>query len=138
MSIRLIPTAITSKKIGGVLYTLIQTVDDFDRLTVEVIDGALKYCLGETNASVIYNYLEKRDYPLSEIPNRPEKFSEELRNILGFGSRQIFGAPSILEEAILEILCKKLGISHSLEKPPDFPKQMRKLRETYGRVGNRI
>jgi len=128
MSIRLIPTAITSKKVGGAIYTLIQTVDGFDRLTVEVIDDALKYCLGETNASVIYNYLEKRDYPLSEIPNRPEKFSEELRNILGFGSRQILGAPSILEEAILEILCKKTRNKPQSRKTAELSKADKKTK----------
>jgi hypothetical protein len=61
-----------------------------------------------------------------------------LRNILGFGSKQILGAPSILEEAILEILYKKLGISCSFEKPANFPKQIRKLRETCKRVGSRM
>ena len=62
---------------------------------------------------------------------KPEKFSEELRNILGFGSKQILCAPSIIEEEILEILQKRIGIRHSIQKPPDFPKQIKKLRQTY-------
>lgn len=114
------------------LYLLTQTKSDVDKLIIEVVDDVLKYCLGELNASIIYDYMEKRNYSLSEIPNRPEKFSEELRNILGFGSRQILCAPSILEEEVLRILYKKLGICHSIQKPPDFPRQIKKLRETYG------
>jgi hypothetical protein len=110
---------------------LVQTVNDFDRLTVQVVDETIKYCLGEANANLICNYLEEQDYPLTEIPLKPERFSEELRNLLGFGSRHVLGAPSILEESILEILCEKLGIGYSVEKPPDFPKQIRKLRERY-------
>lgn len=118
------------------LQTLTQTKTDLDKLIVEVVDYVLKYCLGVSNASIICTYLEKRNCSLSEIPNRPDKFSEELRNILGFGSRQILGPPSILEEEILEILYKKLGICHSLQKPPDFPREIRKLRETYGTMGD--
>lgn len=123
-------------KNGGVLYTLTRTKSDVDNLIIEVVDDVLKYCLGESNARIIYAFLEKRNYSLSEIPKRPEKFSEELRNILGFGSGQILGAPSILEEEVLEILYKKLGICHSIQKPPDFPRQIRKLRETYGSMGD--
>jgi hypothetical protein len=123
-------------KNGGVLHTLIQTKSDVDKLIIEVVGNVLEYCLGESNASLICTFLEKRNCSLSEIPNRPDKFSEELRNILGFGSRQILGAPSILEEEILEILYKKLGICHSLQKPPDFPREIRKLRETYGTMGD--
>jgi len=114
------------------MYMLTQTKSDFDKLIVEVVDDVLKYCLGASNASIIYDYLEKRNYSLSEIPKRPEKFSEELRNILGFGSRQILGAPSIIEEEVLEILYRKLGITQSAQKPPNFPRQIRKLRKTFG------
>lgn len=115
---------------------LTQTKSDLDKLIVEVVDDVLKYCLGAPNASIIYDYLEKRNYSLSDIPKTPEKFSEELRNILGFGSRQILCAPSILEEEILEILYKKLGIHRSIQRPPDFPGKIRKLRETYRSVGD--
>jgi hypothetical protein len=117
-----------------VLPTLTQTKSYIDKLIVEVIDGVLKHCLGESNASIVCNYLEKRNYSLSEIPKSPEKFSEMLRNILGFGSRQILGAPSVLEEEILEILYKRLGICYSVQKPPDFPRQIRKLRERCGNL----
>jgi hypothetical protein len=116
------------RKIAGSLDMLVQTVSDFDRLTIRVVDETLRSCLGETNTYLIYNYLEKQGYQLNEIPREPEKFSEELRNILGFGSRQILCAPSILEESILEIICKKLGVTINLEKPVNFPKHIRKLR----------
>jgi hypothetical protein len=107
---------------------LVQTVSDLDRLIIRVIDETLRYCLGEVNTELIYNYLEKQGYQLNEIPQKPEKFSEELRNILGFGSRQILCAPSILEESILETICKKLGLSSRFEKPVNFPNYIRKLR----------
>ena len=115
---------------------LIKTVEDFDILLVQAIDETLKYCLGDANASIICNYLKERNLPMSEIPNKPELFSEELRNILGFGSRQILCAASILEETILEVLCKKLEIKLDCEKPVNFPRQVRKLRESYISEGN--
>ena len=71
---------------------LTQTVNDFDKLLVQVTEETIKYCLGDENATIIWNYLEERNCPISEIPIRPEKFSEELRNVMGFGSRQIPGA----------------------------------------------
>ncbi len=117
---------------------LIQSVGDFDRLAVQVIDDTLKYCLGKANANIIYDYLEKKDCPLCEVPSKPEKFSEELRNIMGFGTKQMLGAPSILEETILESLSKRLEISIRLEKPPNFPMQIRKLRKAYEIIGARI
>jgi hypothetical protein len=116
---------------------LAKTVNDFDSLLVQVIDETVKYCLGDVNASIICNYLKERNLPMSEIPNKPELFSEELRQILGFGSRQILCAASILEETILEVLCKKLGVKLDCEKPVNFPRQVRKLRETYINEGNR-
>jgi hypothetical protein len=110
---------------------LIQTVKDFDKLLVQVTEETIKYCLGDINAKIIWNYLEEQNYLMSEIPNKPEIFSEELRNIMGFGSRQILGAAMILEETILEMFCKKLGIKFECEKPVNFPYQVRKLRDLY-------
>ena len=110
---------------------VIQTVNDFDRLLVQVTEETIKYCFGDMNATIIWNYFEQQNYLRSEIPNKPEIFSDELRNILGFGSRQILGAASILEETIMEIFCKKLGIKIEYEKPINFPYQVRKLRDQY-------
>lgn len=117
--------------------TLVQTVSDFDKLLVQVTEETIKYCLGEANATIIWNYLEERNYRMSEIPNRPEIFSEELRNIMGFGSRQILGAASILEETILEIFCRKLGTNFKREKPISFSYNVRRLRDLYKGGDNR-
>ena len=110
---------------------LIQTTNDFDNLLVQVLDETVKYCLEEENASIIYKYLEGRNLPLNEIPNKPELFSEELKKILGFGRGQILCAASVLEKTILEMLCKKLQIKLDCEKPVNFPLQLRKLRSPY-------
>jgi hypothetical protein len=109
----------------------IQTVKDFDKLLVQATEETIKYCLGDMNATIIWNYLEEMNCPPSEIPNKPEIFSDELRNIMGFGRRQILGAATILEETIIEIFCKKLGIQIECEKPINFPYQVRKLRDIY-------
>ena len=101
---------------------LIKTVNDFDKILVQVTEETIKYCLGETNATIIWTYLEKQNCPINEIPIRPEIFSEELRNIMGFGRRQILGEATILEETILEIFSKKLGINFEFEKPTNFPR----------------
>ena len=110
---------------------LIQTINDFDKLLVQVTEETIKYCLGDINATIIWNYLEQKNYIRSEIPNKPEIFSGELRNIMGFGRRQILGAAEILEETILEMFCKKLGINFECQRPINFPHQVRKLREQY-------
>jgi hypothetical protein len=110
---------------------LIQTVNDFDNLLVQVTEETIKYCLGYTNAAIIWNYLEQRNCSMAEIPNNLEIFSDELRNIMGFGRRQILGAASILEDTIFELLCKKLGVNFEYEKPINFPQQIRKLRNQY-------
>ncbi len=109
----------------------IQTVNDFDKILVQVAEETIKYCLGDGNANIIWNYLEEKNYSINEIPNRPEIFSEELRKLMGFGRRQILGAAEVLEETILEIFCKKLGINFECEKPINFPYQIRKLRDLY-------
>jgi hypothetical protein len=114
----------------------VETVKDFDRLLVQAIDETIEYCLGEANTSIIHNYLEERNLPMSEVPNKPELFSEELRNVLGFGSTRIHCAASILEETILEVLCKKLGTKLDCERPPNFPRQVRKLRRAYYSEGD--
>jgi hypothetical protein len=115
----------------------VQAVNDFDSILVQVIYETVEYCLGEENARIICNYLEERGLPLNKVSSKPELFSEELRKILGFGSRQILCAASILEETILEVLCKKLEIPFDCEKPVNFPLQIRKLRETYINGGMR-
>jgi len=107
------------------------TVKSFDELLVQVIEKTIKYCLGDRNATIIINYLEMQGYPLSEIPKKPEIFSDELRNLMGFGRRQIMGAAEVLEETILELVCKEIGIKFEAERPINFSYQVRKLRELY-------
>jgi len=109
----------------------VQTASDFDNLLVKVVEETLQYSLGEGNTNIIQRYLNERNLPFTEIPNKPEQFSEELRNILGFGSRQILCAASILEETILETLCKKLDIPFNYKKPVNFPLLLKRIRGQY-------
>ena len=108
----------------------------FDDLLAQAVDYTIKYCLGEINANIISDYLQKRNVPISEISNNPELFSEELRNILGFSDRQILGAASVLEETILEVLCRRLGIRLDFKRPVNFPHEVRKLKEEYNNGGS--
>ncbi len=110
---------------------LIQTVNDFDNLLIQVTEETFKYCLGDSNAVIIWNYLEKQNCSLTEMPKNLEVFSEELRNIMGFGRGQILGAASILEGTIFEILCKRIEVKSEHEIPINFPIQVRKLRNQY-------
>jgi len=111
--------------------------ENFNDLLAQAVNYTIKYCLGEINANIISDYLQKRNLPLSEISNNPELFSEELRNILGFGGRQILGAASVLEETILEVLCRRLGAKLVFQRPVNFPLELRKLKEEYNNGGSR-
>jgi hypothetical protein len=106
-------------------------LDRFDELLVKIIDETTKYCLGDANALIIRSYLEKKSCPLDEIPEKLEAFSMELRNILGFGRHQMYGAASILEETIAQALCLKLKIPYDQEGPIAFPDYIRKLKKAY-------
>jgi hypothetical protein len=106
-------------------------LDKFDELLVKVIDETTKYCLGEVNALILYNYLAKRHCSLEEIPEKLEVFSTELRNILGFGRRQIYGAASILEETIVHALCLKLEMPYDEKGPIVFADCVRKLKNDF-------
>lgn len=79
----------------------------------------------------IFNYLERNDFPKSEIPTQLDRFSEELRKLLGSGKSQILGSAPILEEAIAERLCAKLGMKMQARFPIAFPTFIRKLKEDY-------
>jgi len=43
-------------------------VEKFDKLLVETIDETIKWAFGEYTASLIYEYLKKRNFPLHETP----------------------------------------------------------------------
>ena len=116
--------------------TQVKQQKSFDDMLAQAVDYTIKYCLGEINANIISDYLQKRNLPLSEISNNPELFSEELRNILGFGGGKILGAASVLEETILEVLCRRLGAKHYFKRPVNFPLELRKLKEEYNNGGS--
>ena len=108
-----------------------QKLDTFDELLVKVIDETTRYCLGEVNALILYDYLAKRSCSLEEIPEKLEVFSAELRKLLGFGRRQIYGAAPILEETIVQALCLKLEVPYKEKGPIVFADYIRKLKNNY-------
>jgi hypothetical protein len=110
----------------------LSNVDEFDRLLLETIDDVLKECLGDTNARIIYNFLEQRSCNMLEIPQKLDVFSRELRMLLGSGSSQILGSGAILEETILEVLCHKIGVTPNVKTPVRFVDCVRKLKKLYG------
>jgi hypothetical protein len=86
--------------------------------------------VGEINVKIIYDYLEKKSYPISEICQKPEVFSMELRVLMGTGRDQMLGSAGILEKAVLKVLCSRIGIEYSPERT-DFPDYVRELKEAY-------
>lgn len=110
----------------------------FDDLLLKVIDRTLRYTFGDINAGIIYNYLEKKECSVHEIPTKLNIFSEELRNILGSGRGQLLGTAPILEEAILELLCAEMKAKFDSHNPASFAKQVEKLREIYDNRQNMV
>jgi len=106
-------------------------LDEFDETLLSTVDEILRYTLGDVGTQVIYNYLERNCFPKSEIPANLDRFSEELRKLLGDGKGQILGSAPILEEAIVEKLCAKLGMHTSGRLPMAFSIFVRKLKGTY-------
>ena len=106
-------------------------MDEFNEALLSAIDEILGYTLGDVCTQIIYSYLERSSFPKSEIPNNLDRFSEELRNLLGSGRGQILGSAPILEEAIAERLCAKLGVEMQARFPIAFPTFIRKLKENY-------
>jgi hypothetical protein len=106
-------------------------LDEFDEKLLSTIDEVLQYTLGEVCTQVIYNYLERDYFPKSEIPTKLDRFSEELRKLLGDGKGQILGSAPILEEAIAERLCAKLGMPTPGRLPMAFSIFIRKLKDNY-------
>jgi hypothetical protein len=109
----------------------LSNIDEFDKLLLKTIDDVLRECLGETNARIVFNYLEKRSCAVLEIPLKLEVFSRELRMLLGSGSDQILGSGAILEETVVEVLCHKIGVKPSVRTPINFPDYVRKLKKVY-------
>lgn len=105
-------------------------------MLIQVIDEVLKYSLGEVNTMIIYEYFEKRNCPITDIPKNLEFFSMEMRRLLGAGRGQILGSAPILEKAILKSLCKKLGINCEIAGPVNFAECVRKFKESYNHGKN--
>ena len=106
-------------------------MDEFDEALLSAVDEILRYTIGDVSTQIIYDYLERNSFPKSEIPNNLDRFSVELRKILGDGRGQILGSAPILEEAIAERLCIKLGTKLEGRLPSAFSIFIRKLKEDY-------
>jgi hypothetical protein len=106
-------------------------LDEFDEALLASIDEILRYTRGDACTKIIYNYFERYSFPKHEIPTKLDRFSEELRKLLGDGRGQILGSAPILEEAIAERLCAKLGRKLQGRLPAAFSIFIRKLKEDY-------
>jgi hypothetical protein len=106
-------------------------LDEFDKALLSAIDEILRNTLGDACTQIIYNYLERNSFPKSEIPTKLDMFSDELRKLLGAGRGQILGSAPILEEAIAERLCAKIGKKLQGRLPVAFSIFVRKLKEDY-------
>jgi hypothetical protein len=104
-------------------------LNEFDRKLLDSIDEILRYVLGDINRQIIFDYLEEKFCPISEIPGRLDLFSEGLNRLLGTGRGQILCSAAILEHAIVERLCSKLGIKYDRNGSSAFSECIRKLRE---------
>ena len=106
---------------------------EFDTLLLQAIDETIRYCLGDINAQLIYNYLERKGIPKKEIPKKLDDFVMEFENVVGFGRGQVLGAAQIIEEAILKAFCNKLKINYVETGSRYFPYQIKMIKETYSK-----
>ncbi|MGB8780123.1 MAG: hypothetical protein WCD81_05680 [Candidatus Bathyarchaeia archaeon] len=108
---------------------MIRDSEEFEVILLKTIDEVLVDVLGERNKQVIYDYFEKKSCPMPQIYGRLDVFSEELRNLLGFGRGGILGSAPILEETILRVLCRKIGVTYDSTKP--FLSYVKELKEKF-------
>ncbi len=106
-------------------------MDELENLLLETIDEILRYCLGDLNTQLVYNYLEKKGCPKQDIPQRIDIFAAELENLIGTGKGQILGAARIIEDAILKTLSTKLEINYDGTDSVHFPAQIKKIKDKY-------
>lgn len=106
-------------------------MEDFDRMLLEAMTETFNESLGEVNAQILFEYLEKRSCSMQDIPQRLAFFSSELRKIFGFGRGMMLGSAVILEQAISEKFCRKIGAKFSEKVPFVFASFIEKLREEY-------
>ena len=105
-------------------------LDQFDALLLKSIDDVFTEVVGEGNTKVIFDYLEKRSCPPSEIYQRLDTFSKEMRMLLGSGRGQMLGSARVLETTVLRVLCARMGIAFDPRRT-DFPDYVRELKEAY-------
>jgi hypothetical protein len=89
------------------------------------------FCLGEANTRIICSYLEQNHCPRKDNPKKLDLFSEELEKIVGSGRGQMIGGAKTIENAIIEEMYRKMGISLDGKPLGYFPNQVRKLKEIY-------
>jgi hypothetical protein len=111
-------------------------LDEFDQVLLKAIDETLRYSLGEKTVEIFYEYLKRKGFPLANIPRDPESFFNELRNVLEFEGPRFqsvssLGTVSILERAIIEVLCQKFGVEFNEKGPIVFSEWIEKVREAY-------
>jgi len=116
----------------------VETLEGFNKILVRTIDEVLRYSLGDRTVEIFYDYLRRKGFILSKIPQDPDFFFEELRKILefeGYGMRfrrvSGIGIVSILERTVIEVLCKKFGLEFNEKGPIIFSEWVEKVRETY-------
>jgi hypothetical protein len=109
---------------------MVWDLDQFNALLLKSIDDVFTEMVGETNTQIIYDYLGKKACPISEIDQKLEVFSMELRMLMGAGRGQMLGSAGVLEKTVLQVLCARIGIACNAERT-DFPKYVRELREAY-------
>jgi hypothetical protein len=109
---------------------MVWDLDQFDALLLKSIEDVFTEMVGETNTQIIFDYLEKKSCPISEIPQKLEAFSFELRMLFGSGRNQMLGCSRVLEKTMLQVLCSKIGVACNLERI-DFPDYVRELKEAY-------
>jgi len=115
----------------------VENLDEFEEMLLKVIDGALRYSLGDRTVEVFYKYLRGKGFLFSDIPQNPDFFFKELRKVLESernrfsSSVSALGTVSILERAIIEILCRKLGVKFDAKGPIVFSEWVKKVREAH-------
>jgi hypothetical protein len=114
----------------------LESMEEFDRVLLKVIDKTIRYVLGERNTLIIYNRLEESSCPMQEIPRRLDLFSAVLRNLVGTSRGQMLGASAILEDAIVKELSSELGLKRETESKV-FEERIRRLKERYNNGQNR-
>ncbi|MCX8153033.1 MAG: hypothetical protein N3E52_01205 [Candidatus Bathyarchaeota archaeon] len=106
-------------------------MDKFDETLLNVIEEVFLCTLGANSTRLIYNYLESKALAKSKIPCRIDRFSEELRKLLGDNEKSILNPAYLLEKAIAQRLCAKLGLKMQLNPSIAFAEFIGKLKEEH-------